>query len=88
MTEIIGKHLIAERCPPRPGRKTCWWYIHARSNGDILGTVTWFPGWRQYTFNPSGEATFNAECLRDIAGFLQRVRAVREDKTVEVSDGG
>lgn len=39
-------------------------------DGGKLGTVKWYGRWRRYCFYPC-EATFSADCLRDIATFLE-----------------
>ena len=38
--------------------------------GQILGSVRWYSGWRQYTFNSEPNTTFNNGCLTDIAQVL------------------
>lgn len=50
-------------------KKTEVWSVCSRRQGDELGQVRWFGRWRQYSFFPGPETTFNAECLRDIAEF-------------------
>jgi len=36
----------------------------------LLGTVAWYGPWRQYTFDPEADTTYNMACLQDIARFL------------------
>ncbi len=71
--EPIGKYLSVERSDyqPRGGRTTRWRIVG--QHGDMLGTVSWFGRWRQYTFDPAPHTTFNRECLLDIAKYLERV---------------
>ena len=69
----IGKYLEAHEAPVEPRMTTKRWSIRSRTQGSVLGYVAWFPRWRQYTFDPRAETTFNAVCLTDIARFLDRV---------------
>ena len=50
--------------------KTSRWSVLSRTQGSLLGSLQWFPRWRQYTFDPADGTTFNAECLKDVAEFL------------------
>lgn len=53
------------------GRKTRVWYVLSKSSGDVLGTVSWWAHWRQYTFHPKELCVFNPTCLREIAEFVE-----------------
>ena len=44
--------------------------VSKRRAGLILGEISWFSRWRQYTFDPEPSTTFNSECLQDIADVL------------------
>lgn len=70
MKERIGKYLDAERWPALPGRVTARWGIYSVSGKGLLGTVGWYGPWRQYTFDPVADTTYNVGCLQDIARFL------------------
>ncbi len=71
--EVIGKHLVVEETLPiKPSAKTRRWFLNSRSSGDYLGEISWYSPWRQYNFNPCGDATFNSGCLLDIAAFLKK----------------
>lgn len=72
----IGQFLVAMSLPRLPGRKTGQWQIHSKG-GDILGLVSWYGRWRQYTFNPEEGTTYSAGCLRDLVAFLERVNKER-----------
>lgn len=53
--------------------KTKIWAVRPTGDADIsLGHVVWFAPWRQYNFEPNhfNVMTFNADCLRQIARFL------------------
>ena len=67
MSESIGKYLMVE----------CFgetiWAVHAKRSGDLLGMIDWHTWWKCYVFQPSTSADFNAECLRDLAAFLEKI---------------
>ena len=62
---------LAERQNP----KTKIWSVIAKSDGFVLGTVSWYGPWRQYTFSPTKETTFNHHCLLRIKDFLTMMNA-------------
>lgn len=39
----------------------------------ILGFIRWHGPWRQYVFFTLDETLFNPDCLREIAGFLEKI---------------
>lgn len=49
--------------------------VRSRRSGDLLGTIKWFGRWRRYTFFPEPGTVFDAACLDDIIGTLERVAA-------------
>lgn len=59
----------------RVGRypKTEYWLVLSKKHRDELGFVRWYNSWRQYTFSPNMDTTFNIECLKDISEFLKRL---------------
>ncbi len=69
MKEPIGKFLFAEQWMGILDR----WAIYAK-DGAMLGRVSWYSRWRQYTFAPvSLSSVFSHECLADLAAFLKRL---------------
>lgn len=48
------------------GRKTALVWIYSASSGDLLGRIAWFGRWRQYTFSPEPDTTFNTGCMETI----------------------
>jgi hypothetical protein len=58
---------LDERASER--RKTQVWNVRATRDYALLGTIKWFGRWRQYTFFPTEDTTFNPDCLRSIADF-------------------
>ena len=66
----IGKYLKVELLPKPEGRKTDIWSVFNKTD-DYLGSVQWYPQWRQYIFSP--EFSFlNSTCLDDISEFLKK----------------
>jgi len=59
--------------------KTSAWNCCTRQ-GDILGEVRWFSGWRQYCFFPTVElaTVFSAGCLDNIRQFINALMAERK----------
>jgi len=57
--------------------KTLQWQVWGRNNDSLLGIIKWYGRWRQYTFFPHPMTVFNRECLRDIANFIDNVKAER-----------
>lgn len=54
----------------------------------FLGIIGWYGPWRQYTYQPAPETTFNNGCLQDIADVLTHLntehkndRSTREKQT-------
>ena len=39
-----------------------------------LGTVEYYPPWKQYCYFPSGDTVYSDTCLKDIADFLQQLK--------------
>lgn len=70
--EELGQYMTADRIRSSASGKTHVWNINDR-HGGLLGTVSWFGRWRQYTFSPSsGAAVFSYDCLMEISDFLTR----------------
>ncbi len=53
-----------------PTIQNCWACLNNRSR-EPLGGVEWYKPWKQYIFNASETAVFSADCLRDIAAFME-----------------
>lgn len=67
------KYIHFEKYEDKP--KTSVWICHNNSNNGELGTVRWYPAWRQYCFFPVGSTVFNRSCLEDINDFMANLRA-------------
>ena len=79
----IGKFLAVDAVPSARGAKTLRWALLNRG-GSRLGVISWYSPWRCYTVDPEPGTTFNSQCLRDIARFLDSVRS----KRVQAEGGG
>jgi hypothetical protein len=51
------------------------WNVLNKKYGTLLGVVTYYSGWRQYTFVPSNGTEFNNSCLLEIVGLLDKLNA-------------
>ncbi|MDE1768910.1 MAG: hypothetical protein KGH62_06130, partial [Candidatus Micrarchaeota archaeon] len=40
---------------------------------DLIGTIRWYPRWRQYSFFPDKETVWNNGCLRDLQNFIYQI---------------
>lgn len=70
MPKPLGKYMIAVQLRVRPDQTPQWDIVTSR-DGAFLGQVSWHVPWRRYVFEPTEpEAVFDAECLRQIAAFL------------------
>ena len=50
----------------------------------VLGRVSWYPQWRQYTFNPAFPTTWNRDCMNDIIFFINNLMEERKPKKKRV----
>jgi hypothetical protein len=67
MPLLMSQYLDFRLVGTTPSGKTEVWEVMSRSSGYPLGEIRWFSRWRQYTFSPILETTFNPDCLREIA---------------------
>jgi hypothetical protein len=59
--------------------KTKVWTVEVKENGDIIGTVKWYSGWRKYAFFPEDNTVYENDCLRDIADFIEKQMRLRKE---------
>ena len=71
----IGKYLSVESFEEISG---CWFVLGGR--GGCLGGVEWHDRWKCYVFAPEIETEFSADCLRDIAAFMDARTKERKEK--------
>ena len=75
MRETIGEFLEVKQWPDISRRKTHRWAVLNREAGNLLGVISWYGAWRQYTYNPEPGTVYSAGCLRDIAEVIERKNA-------------
>lgn len=57
------------------------WYCENKKHGDLLGGVVFCSQWNQYTFAPPSGTEFSADCLRDIADFLEQLNKEKKENS-------
>jgi cell wall-associated NlpC family hydrolase len=79
------KWIKAEPAGTSDSGKTRKWNVVSSASNALLGTIYWWPGWRQYVFEPNGAARiiFEEDCLRDIAAFVEQ--ATKDHKAAKRS---
>jgi hypothetical protein len=82
MADQAGKWCAFRELPPQEGTKTKSWVLVTTYGEPLaLGTVKFFPRWRQYSFFPLPETIYERSCLRSIADFCEaRTREWRKAK--------
>ena len=55
------------------GDKHLTFNCYNTKHGDSLGLVSWLKEWKQHVFIPSDRTEFSADCLRDIADFMEQL---------------
>jgi hypothetical protein len=51
------------------------WLVRNSHHGEILGTLDYYAGWRQYVFAPRAGCDFNNSCLTEIVNVLTALNA-------------
>ena len=76
----LGKYMALELVGAKGMKKREAWVVRNKKSRHVLGWIEWYPSWKQYVFCPSTSiaTVLNAECLKDIAGFLDQVNGVRD----------
>ena len=72
-------HFVFEHCEIGEGVWTC----RNNKTDTILGGLDYAPRWRQFVFSADEDAVFSADCLRDIAEFIDALKA---EKPAEEED--
>ena len=58
----------------RVDRKTKVFSVQSLKNED-LGQIVFRPQWRRYVFEPKENTIFDASCLFELSGFLNKITA-------------
>ena len=76
--EGIGEYLCVQEAvyPETEKRKTKVWSLLGQRDV-VLGVVVWHTAWRCYVLSAHAGTILNAECMRDIARWLDIVRPER-----------
>ena len=74
------KWLIIEKLPRPDNRKTDIFDVYSKDQNSILGTISWWGGWRQYIFAPNPNTIYERQCLKDISDFLNKLLEERKIK--------
>ncbi|HSA75498.1 MAG TPA: hypothetical protein VLE21_04850 [Candidatus Nitrosocosmicus sp.] len=71
--EFESKYMQVEILEVKP--KTCVFLIVNGGGVNIteLGSVKWYPQWRQYCFFPKGNRVFSNGCMNDINNFIKKL---------------
>jgi hypothetical protein len=64
---------------PSPSGLTKRWSIRNKITHAELGMIAWYAGWRRYAFWPREMTVFDYGCLNQIAEFIEREMAEREN---------
>lgn len=83
MTEYTFEHVIV--VPVGTSKPEEAWRILDRNSDFLLGVVTWYEPWGQYTFNALSNVTWSAGVMRDIASFSEQ--ATGERRRTRMLDG-
>jgi len=62
--------------------KTKKFEVISKSCGAYLGLISWYPPWRQYTFNPDVQTVWNKDCLKTVHDFIQQLMDERAWKKI------
>lgn len=55
---------------------------------DEIGTIDWYPQWRQYVFNPGFGTIWNNTCLTDVIGVINQLMAEKRGKYNKKANDG
>lgn len=47
---------------------------------DLIAEIKWYSAWRQYTFDPEYNTTWNTQCLKDVAEVLEYLNTEQRKK--------
>lgn len=69
-TDLEFEHIDVRYIRSTISGKTNFYTVQTKS-GEPLGTISYFPNWRKYTFAPVANTVYDVKCLCDIAGAIQ-----------------
>lgn len=74
--DIGSKHLKIIKIEEKP--KTSVYSVQSKFDEYNLGTVKWYPNWRQYCFFPAAECVWSVDCLQDLKNFVESENTKRK----------
>lgn len=57
--------------------KTKVWSVDNSKDGSHIGKIRWYGAWRKYVLCPASQTVWSADCLRDVAEFIERQMGAR-----------
>lgn len=79
MTEQLGKYMVTVELG-NGSRKTKLWDVVNKNHSDKLGQIKWYNGWRRYIFEPEPCTVFSSDCMRSIAGFVDKQNQLHKEQ--------
>ena len=70
----MKEHLKFEERPTL-NKKTKRFNIISKNLNIQLGTISWYPQWRQYCFYPEENTVYSEGCLEEIFKFLEKLKS-------------
>lgn len=58
--------------------KTKVWAVYNSDNGSHLGEIRWYGAWRKYVLAVAPGTIWSADCLVDVARFIETQMAARQ----------
>lgn len=78
------KYFGVQPKPQKPGRKTVD-YTVINWRGELLGTIEFYPSWRQHVLVPAEGTVWSQGCLLDICEALAAIRGRAPKELDQVS---
>lgn len=69
-----------------PNRKTDIYGVLINDTSLLpLGKIKWYPPWRKFAFFPISDTIYENVCLKEIAGFIEKLMVERKAKFIDTS---
>ena len=69
--------------PTRDGRCTEVFVLRNNRSNMILGSISWYPRWRQFCFDTDSDTVWSVDCLADVQECLRIAKERWEKKRKE-----
>lgn len=70
MIKRLDSYIGIKKDEKHPGKTKRWW-IYSKPDGDILGQVKWYGGWRKYVYYNNTVGYSDWDFMRMIADFCE-----------------